>query len=402
MNRIEDTTSSLEKKQLLRELNTHSQRAIRYALDPFITFGITVDTVPEKDLFSFDTMKNDVEWWQLGFDLMDALAARQHTGYRARDLVRGWLGKAPDDEHAKWGMRVINKDLRCGVSVGLVSDVFPALLEKFSVSLAQPYEGEPLGPGWVEPKLDGIRMILIDGVAMSRGGHQLQNVDHIVQHMKDLGLTNDYVWDGECLDPSASFEATSGSTRNTQNDGGLRLVFHPFDVIHRNQWRTRKTNSLALRKEELQTFAPLMESDIVRPIIGEYVENPSHYSMLDARDRWLKQGFEGAMYKDAHAMYQFKRSSAMLKFKKFETLDAKIVDVEEGRGKFVGVLGSLVVEHEDARFNVGSGYTDAERVSLWELRETLIGKTVEVKYQNKTVKGKGRFPIFIRLRPDKS
>lgn len=401
MRKVELTSSSISKKSYLRGLDDITKRAIQYALDPFMTFGITVDELPIGDLFSLQKVGDPKEWWLLGFELMDALCARTYTGYRARDLVRGWLSKAPDGEHAKWGMRVLNKDLRCGVSIAIALSVWPGLVEQFSVSLAQPYEGEALGPGWIEPKLDGIRMVIIDGVALSRGGHLVQNVQHIIDHMSSLNLLNDYVWDGECLDPSASFEATSGSARNTNTDGGMNLVFHPFDLVQRGQWRLRRTNSLNARKEELMLLAPLVESDCVRPIIGEYVSDPTNALMIEQRDKFMAQGFEGSMYKDAYSMYQFKRSDAMLKFKKFETMDAKIVDVEEGRGKYVGVLGALVVEADDVRFNVGSGYTDNERTELWNLRETLLGKTVEVKYQNKTNHGKGRFPIYIRMRPDK-
>jgi hypothetical protein len=51
--------------------------------------------------------------------------------------------------------------------------------------------------------------------------------------------------------------------------------------------------------------------------------------------------------------------------------------------------------------HAGTGYNDEQRLTLWTQRELLIGKTIEVKFQNLTNKGRARFPVFIRLRPDK-
>jgi hypothetical protein len=51
--------------------------------------------------------------------------------------------------------------------------------------------------------------------------------------------------------------------------------------------------------------------------------------------------------------------------------------------------------------HAGTGYNDEQRLTLWTPRELLIGKTIEVKFQNLTNKGRARFPVFIRLRPDK-
>lgn len=65
----------------------------------------------------------------------------------------------------------------------------------------------------------------------------------------------------------------------------------------------------------------------------------------------------------------------------------------------------LWLEYEGNTVNVGSGYTDAQRVSFWADKNDLINRTIEVQFQEKTTNEDGkpslRFPVFIRVRDDK-
>jgi DNA ligase-1 len=83
------------------------------------------------------------------------------------------------------------------------------------------------------------------------------------------------------------------------------------------------------------------------------------------------------------------------------TEDLKIVDVQEGTGKYLGRLGAIIVEREGVKINVGSGFKDEERCIIQEASQ-FIGKIVEVKYDSLTPDKSLRFPRFVRLREDKS
>ena len=50
--------------------------------------------------------------------------------------------------------------------------------------------------------------------------------------------------------------------------------------------------------------------------------------------------------------------------------------------------------------NEGTGFTDKDRTTLWNTRDSLIGKIVEVEAMEMTVAGKFRHPRFIRIRED--
>jgi DNA ligase-1 len=80
--------------------------------------------------------------------------------------------------------------------------------------------------------------------------------------------------------------------------------------------------------------------------------------------------------------------------------------VEEGAGRNVGRLGALVCQGVDDNktiaVNVGSGFSDADRGSYWEERDTLVGQVVEVRADAVTQNQDGtyslRFPRFLRFR----
>lgn len=107
----------------------------------------------------------------------------------------------------------------------------------------------------------------------------------------------------------------------------------------------------------------------------------------------MQAGIEGFILKEAN-------DRGWYKIKTERTVDCVVVDVQEGKGKYAGEVGALVVALEgDVIANV-SGMTDDAR---WEMTENSpIGKVVEVKYQYVGDGGRLRHPRFIRFRPDKS
>jgi hypothetical protein len=87
------------------------------------------------------------------------------------------------------------------------------------------------------------------------------------------------------------------------------------------------------------------------------------------------------------------------KYKPFKTIDLIVDEVTEGRGQFIGLVGSLVCKTTEGHViaNV-SGFTYDERV---QLSESDIGRVVEVKYQYVGSQGRLRHPTFVRFRDDK-
>jgi DNA ligase-1 len=69
----------------------------------------------------------------------------------------------------------------------------------------------------------------------------------------------------------------------------------------------------------------------------------------------------------------------------------------KGKGKYSGLLGSLLVQGEDMhgskiRFKIGTGFTDSERKD-----PPAIGSTITYKFHGYTKKGVPRFASFLRI-----
>ena len=149
------------------------------------------------------------------------------------------------------------------------------------------------------------------------------------------------------------------------------------------------------------------------PVLGfVYVyPNPSYNYKLDAYlDQIVSKGGEGVMLRDPNATYHHSKHSGdrrpcLLKYKKTKTCDLRIVDWNEGKGKYYGMIGSFVCESDDGMVRVSvAGMIDAIRMSdpmNW------IGKIIEVAYfdtsqaKNKDVISL-QFPRMKGVRDDKT
>ena len=116
-------------------------------------------------------------------------------------------------------------------------------------------------------------------------------------------------------------------------------------------------------------------------------------------------GHEGIMLNIGSGLYKTKRTSDLLKVKKFHSCDGIVKDMYEGTGKYVGMLGGVVVTFENQLANIGSGFTDNERKMYWDNPELIINKVCEYQYFEKTENQNGgtdlRFATWKMIREDK-
>ena len=153
-------------------------------------------------------------------------------------------------------------------------------------------------------------------------------------------------------------------------------------------------------------FGSLQVMDLPEKIsLVEHTVVCDYDAAVDIFQEYLAQGQEGIILKDLSGEWEDKRSKTQIKFKGELECDLKIVAVEEGTGKAVGMLGAIVCESSDGivKVNVGSGFTDAQRKQYW--KENIVDKIVAVKY-NARIKNKNGeeslfLPVFIELRDDK-
>lgn len=105
-----------------------------------------------------------------------------------------------------------------------------------------------------------------------------------------------------------------------------------------------------------------------------------------------RERFEGIVLKDPEAGYE-QGARSWFKVKPTRTLDLMVKAVKSN--------GSLVVEHSGVDVTVGIGLSDALRRLSIANPSAVIGSIIEVRFQEETVHGSLRHPVFVRERNDK-
>ena len=397
LGQIEKVSSRNTKIELLHRLG-HNEFAKFYfetIFNPFMTYGVVVGTE------MLETVHPTKELAVLR-DLRRQLVDRNISGNNARMAVLETCTTV-EPMYNKWIRIMWNKDLRIGISTSSIDKVFQGLIPQFELQLAQAIAEENLNQTWiVQPKYDGLRLIItFDGdrvIAQSRNGKELFNIKHIIDELRPF-IKERCVLDGELLaadwNQTASIARASVATRDAK-----QLKFYVFDWIPLDEWLARRSSTELVDRM-------FMLNNVPRDL--KYTVRVPHESVKDTADAWKwaeeyrKQGFEGAVAKNLNAVYEFDRSANWLKLKFVETLDLEVVGSYVGTGKNALRLGGLIIKMQDGtNVNVGGGYQDVQRDEFWKKRNEMVGKIIEVKFQEKTKDGSLRFPVFIRVREDKN
>jgi len=267
----------------------------------------------------------------------------------------------------------------------------------------------------VEPKLDGVRVVVICDVdkdevkLFSRNGKELSNFPEINKQFDEMldQMTESMVFDGEVM--SDDFQTLM---REIHRKGGAKTKdakLNLFDCMPLGDFMAGGCNGdIMMRKTMLNVYEFGPNINQVEYVKMNLSEPDGQKQFADYNKLCIDRGFEGIMVKPITGTYECKRSTLWLKVKPFIEVSLTVVDTEEGTGRNVGKLGALIVEgKDDGKFiktNVGSGLTDADRETFWSAKDKLIGQVVEVRAdaitQNQNTKDEWslRFPRFLRFR----
>lgn len=251
-----------------------------------------------------------------------------------------------------------------------------------ALSLANVYhDGVDAAQYWVSEKLDGVRAYW-DGTALySRQGNRFQVPAWFVKEFPQTPL------DGELWMGRGTFETLSGIVRRKKlNDKDWRNIrFMVFDL----------PADSANFEERLRRLKKIF-STVKSPQIGlvEQFRVADSAELKAVLRRVVSQGGEGLMLRKADSRHRAGRSDDLLKLKLHEDAEAVVIAHLPGKGKYKGMLGSLLVETPDGkRFKLGSGFSDKERQ-----QPPPIGAIVTYKHYGKTRNGIPRFASFLRIR----
>ena len=411
---LEADNSRLAKEAIIRR--EHSADNVRFfngvgaALDGFRTFG--VQQVPTSKTDGAGITQTEFD------DVLRQLEARTLTGNAMRDAIQALCDRSRTEEWNDWYRRILIKDLRCGVTHKTVNKHTTMKVPVFECMLAddsKKHEKKMTGEVFVEPKLDGVRVITIcnveqDEVKMySRNGKELNNFPKIYEQFDAMldQLDQSMVFDGEVM--SDDFQTLM---REIHRKGGAKTddaVLNLFDCLPLEHFKEGgSNNTLAQRKQWLDGYRFGPNISRVEHILIDLDDEDGQKQFADYNRLCIDKGFEGIMIKPITGVYECKRSALWLKVKPFIEVSLKVVDTEEGTGRNAGRLGALIVEGEDdgkfIRTNVGSGLSDDDRTEYWKAKDKLIGQIVEVRAdaitQNQEANDEYslRFPRFLRFR----
>ncbi|KWH13560.1 ATP-dependent DNA ligase [Burkholderia territorii] len=282
-------------------------------------------------------------------------------------------------------------------------------------------------PVWASPKIDGIRCVFFGGVAYSRSLKPIPNP--VVQEFAaayaslleglDGELTVGSPTDANCMQNSMAVMSKSAEPDFT---------FHVFDVYDGYAPYEHRGDVV---EDRVMTFYDRYPEADIKAVPQHLCACAADLDKLEAR--FLADGYEGMMIRTSDGKYKCGRSTeregGLVKVKRFVDGEAVIVGfVEEmhnsneatrdatGRterstskaglvGK--GTLGALVVrktcDHDERvpvglAFNVGTGFTAAQRRDFWNRRDELIGSFVKFKHFDHGTVDAPRHPVFIGFR----
>ncbi|MGB0895417.1 MAG: DNA ligase [Parashewanella sp.] len=240
----------------------------------------------------------------------------------------------------------------------------------------------PIGSYLVSEKYDGVRGRW-DGKQMwTRAGNKIE---------LPLQFTQNFpmeVLDGELWIGRGKFEQVSAlvRTKDTKYIDWKNVRFMVFDVPeHQGSFVQR-----------------------YRYALNKFGGVSSHLSVIKqtsvkdkaALEQWLTkivaQGGEGLMLHKKTSLYRDGRNPDLMKMKLYSDAEAIVVKHLEGKGKFEGMMGALLVEMPSGkRFKIGSGFTNKDRQ-----HPPKVGSVITYKYYGMTQKGTPRFASFLRIRSD--
>lgn len=413
------TNSILEKKYYINKLDNELSDDFKYiveCLNGIHKFGFTYYSSK-----NYGTSKIDKEGWTVR-ELLEFLQEpiKQHD--LTMDNIFYYVSET--NKYEDFLEPIVNRTLKLGIGKSLFSktSLSPMLAKKFEGVIPDDRNGY-----FITEKLDGNRCIAHyeeDGWHFtSRNGKELK----VSFDMGDLDKS--IIYDGEILSPEqtalsvaindhmyvnnkGNFNTTSGVINSLATN--KNLIYNIFDIIvpgNEGAW-PYKRRRMYLDNISLESTGYNVR---ILPVLDRYDIKEIFIDNINKNlDYVTAQGGEGIMINLGSGIYEHKRSNVLLKFKKVQTIDMKVIDVEYGTGKYEGQIGALVCEihTSDGKYifsKVGSGLDDVQRYN-WSLNPyQIIGKIVEVQYfslSQDTIKRETnqyslRFPRLKQVRYDK-
>ena len=420
LNELESNRSRNFKLELLNKHKDNEllKEVCRLANDSFTQFYIK--KIPEytPSDYSFVSLEDAIQG-------LSVFSSRTFTGNDAIAQLKLVLSHLESSD-AKVLERIIQKDLKCGVSSSTINKVWKGLLPEFPCMLCSPFNQKLIDkiefPAIVQKKEDGMRFNAIVKFGRdlqgsvefrSRNGKDIALLGSLEQEFIDLAYGKNMVFDGELLVLENGVvcdrqtgngilnKAVKGMISESEAD---RVVATIWDQIPYEDFVVGKCDQrYTYRLDRLNYLVDRFPNhfDKIRVVESHIVNSIEETQTLF--QKYLADGDEGIILKDGNSLWENKRSKGQIKFKAELDCDLICKAVISGTGKYIDMIGSLYCESADGviKVYVGSGLKDDQRIDS----SAYWNKIIAVKYNAriKNVQGEESLflPIFLEVREDK-
>ena len=254
---------------------------------------------------------------------------------------------------------------------------------------------------------------------------------------------------GHKLDSKEQYKETMKITRKDGEKHGVKMLV--FDMMTADEFEKQECNTpyferrsnliFSLASDRFDEFyksykntipaglCDVIDSALTAYLFGSHLRNhmlkkvnesykyfnilPVLYEGGDASEitKWLnynvEHGEEGIMINLLNAPYEFTRTWNLLKVKKFNSCDLRVIDLECGTNANSDRLGAFICEYKDGNtVKVGSGFEKELRLEIWNNKKDWLNAIIEVQFFEETENANGgkslRFPVFKGRRLDKN
>lgn len=409
--KIKETKGLKAKQALVKEYSPDDLfiSTIKFLLDDDIKTNIKTNKI-NKEITAEGLSLNNIS------EFLDYLANKSTGKDVDIATIQTFINQYEDYNVRNFLKEIATKSFTLGIGVKSINPVVQIFKHRHEVQLANKYsdrydkviEKYPTSKFFITQKLDGIRAsVIVENGAIrvvSRQNKQFSGLSSLFE-----SFCSDGMYDGELIIPNMTFNEIQSVVMSEENTNKDSVEFHVFDKISLDDYYNKKSSETyekrraKLKQEFTDVFTDASKIKLV-PIIGLALASTLDQTILNLEATVTENNWEGLMVNVGDAKYECKRTDAILKVKKFDTVDLEIIGFNEGEGEKAGMLGSFICKYEDNTVDV-SGFSNEIAIDVWNNKEKYVGKVIEVKYfqasKNKDGKKSLRHPNFLHFRHDK-
>jgi DNA ligase-1 len=279
-------------------------------------------------------------------------------------------------------------------------------------------------PLCIQPKLDGVRISVVDGVALTRQLKPIPNkeISTALSKPQFNGFDGELIVGG-ATDPMCYRRTMSCLlAHNTVGAPWQYVLFDKWD--HLGTYIER--HHALIDQHDRYVSPPLSESGRFQLLHHELVHDEDEMAL--AESEFLEMGYEGAILRDPAGLYKFGRASAiqlqLLKLKRNTDSEAEVIEPYEemhnANEATINALGETERSSVQANlqgkdclggfqcrdlktgveFRCGTGYDRETRKALWEewKANPYPGRILKYRYFGIGAYDKPRFPVWLGWR----